>query len=106
MAYFDDIIFEKHYNNFKGYRGNPPENKEEYDAMDIWVDKSIAPTWEEVSADIEKQKVKEARQKQYPNIAEQLDMLWHAIDDNKLDKTSGFYTSLKTVKDNNPYPGE
>lgn len=106
MAYFDDIIFNKYYSNFKGYRGNPPESKEEYAAMDIWTDKTIAPTWEEISIGIENQKVKEARKKQYPDIKDQLDMLWHAIDTNSLNKTSDFYTSLKTVKDNNPYSGD
>jgi len=40
----------------------------------------------------------------YPNIGEQLDMLWHAIDEGALDKTSDFYTKLKKVKDDNPKP--
>jgi len=34
----------------------------------------------------------------YPRINDQLDMLWHAIDQGKLDKTSDFYTALATVK--------
>ena len=38
----------------------------------------------------------------YPEIGEQLDMLWHAIDDGTLDKNSDFYKSLKKVKDDNP----
>lgn len=103
MAYFDDVIFAKHNSNFKGYSGNPPESKEQYKAMDIWLDKTIAPTWEELTTDIEAQKVKEARSKQYPNLADQLDMLWHAIDSGTLDKDSDFYTTLKAVKDQNPY---
>lgn len=40
----------------------------------------------------------------YPDLADQLDMLWHAIDNGTLDKTSDFYTTLKAVKDNNPKP--
>ena len=40
----------------------------------------------------------------YPNIGEQLDMLWHAIDGDALDKTSDFYIKLKKVKDDNPKP--
>jgi hypothetical protein len=45
----------------------------------------------------------EIRQDTYPDIAEQLDLLWHAIDDEIIPgKTSEFYTTLKTVKDNNP----
>jgi hypothetical protein len=40
----------------------------------------------------------------YPDVKEQLDMLWHAIDDGTLDKTSDFYTELKSVKDAHPKP--
>tara|TARA_B100000029_G_scaffold385792_1_gene381510 strand:+ start:639 stop:1001 length:363 start_codon:yes stop_codon:yes gene_type:complete len=38
----------------------------------------------------------------YPDIKEQLDKLFHDIDDGKLDKTGTFYTALKAVKDANP----
>jgi len=49
---------------------------------------------------------KTARQVAYPALAEQFDKLWHDINDGKLDKTGAFYTALKTVKDDNPKPGE
>ena len=39
------------------------------------------------------------RQDGYAQIGEQLDKLWHDIDEGKLDKTGSFYTSIKTVKD-------
>ncbi len=38
----------------------------------------------------------------YPDIKEQLDKLFHDIDEGKLDKTGTFYTALKAVKDANP----
>lgn len=38
----------------------------------------------------------------YPRIGEQLDMLWHAIDQGNLDKTSEFYTTLLEVKTSIP----
>ena len=44
----------------------------------------------------------DSRKKEYPAIEEQLDLLWHAIDDGTLDKTSDFYTSLKATKDKYP----
>jgi hypothetical protein len=45
------------------------------------------------------------RAKQYPKIADQLDMLWHAIDSGSpLDKTSNFYASLAAVKVQYPKP--
>ena len=43
----------------------------------------------------------------YPDITEQLDLLWHDIDDGKLGdiaKTSSFYTTIKNVKDSSPKP--
>ena len=49
---------------------------------------------------------KVARQAAYPALAEQFDKLWHDINNGKLDNTGAFYTALKTVKDDNPKPGE
>ena len=42
----------------------------------------------------------------YGTIGDQLDMLWHAIDTNSLNKTSDFYTAIKAVKDAYPKSGE
>ena len=49
-----------------------------------------------------KLRYQQPRKKAYPNIAEQLDMLFHDIDNGTLDKTGSFYTALKLIKDNNP----
>ena len=45
-----------------------------------------------------------ARASAYPTIGDQLDMLWHAIDDNSTLKTryADFHTAIKAVKDANP----
>jgi hypothetical protein len=43
---------------------------------------------------------------EYPNIGDQLDMLWHAIDNGTLNKTSDFYTTLKAVKEKYSKSGE
>ena len=47
---------------------------------------------------------REQRRLAYPSIGDQLDMLWHAIDDNATLKTryADFHTAIKTVKDANP----
>jgi len=42
------------------------------------------------------------RAKEYSHIFDQLDQLWHDIDDGKLDKTGSFYTAIKTIKDKHP----
>ena len=47
-----------------------------------------------------------ARTAAYPEIGDQLDMLWHAIDADATLKSNyaDFHTALKTVKDANPKP--
>ena len=69
------------------------------------------PTWAklqeqlaEMQADYDSKQYQRDRQPEYPAIGEQLDLLWHAIDDGTLDKTSDFYTSLKATKDKYPKP--
>ena len=46
----------------------------------------------------------QARQNGYGGIANQLDMLWHDLDNNTLDKSGQFYAFIKGVKDSNPKP--
>ena len=43
-------------------------------------------------------------QTSYPKIGEQLDKLWHDIDEGKLDKNGEFYKHIKNVKDTFPKP--
>ena len=42
------------------------------------------------------------RVKEYSSVLDQLDQLWHDIDEGKLDKTGSFYTTVKTIKDKYP----
>jgi hypothetical protein len=42
------------------------------------------------------------RRAKYPSIEDQLDMLWHAIDQGVLDKTCEFYLAIKEVKTQYP----
>ena len=44
------------------------------------------------------------RSQEYPQVTDQLDMLWHAMDDGTLPKVEPFYTQIKTVKDKYPKP--
>ena len=55
-----------------------------------------------INAWVDPDQYKAEREIKYPKIADQLDMLWHAIDSGSLDKDSDFYTTLKAVKDANP----
>ena len=56
----------------------------------------------EVKAEYEATQYQRDRAAEYPELPEQLDMLFHAIDAGALDKTSAFYTTLKAVKDKYP----
>ena len=51
---------------------------------------------------IQTNEYKAKRSNEYPSLFDQLDMLWHAINTNSLDKTSDFYTTIKAVKDKYP----
>lgn len=44
----------------------------------------------------------ESRREEYPAIAEQLDMLWHAMKDDPSKRLEPFYSSIKAVKDKYP----
>ncbi len=46
------------------------------------------------------------KQEGYAQIGEQLDKLWHDIDEGKLDKTGSFYTSIKEIKTKYPKESE
>ena len=68
-------------------------------------------TWAEVKAKYDElntahtnQEYARKRRNSYETVGEQLDTLYHDIDDGKLDKTGAWFTSVKTVKDANPKP--
>jgi hypothetical protein len=78
----------------------------EYEGIE-WDDEvQTKPTKQEVVAEIARlESINEyqlPRKKSYPQIGDQLDMLWHAIDNGTLNKTSDFYTAIKAVKDTYP----
>ena len=89
-----------------------PHNEEEFNKV-IWMDHDTPPvTWAEVvsagetlDAEWTAQEYARKRAQEYPELAEQLDLLWHAIDTGTLDDRdhrNKFYSTLKTVKTNNP----
>ena len=75
---------------------NPQPTKKE-------IDDKIA----ELQADYDAKKYQRDRAADYPDLAEQFDLLWHAIDGGKFNvksKDTDFYKKLKAVKDANPKP--
>ena len=78
-----------------------------------WNSGSPQPTQAEIEAaeatwqtEYDAQAYARTREAAYPSIGDQLDMLWHAIDDNATLKTryADFHTAIKAVKDANPKP--
>ena len=73
-----------------------------------WIEPKVAPVTKEQlenkAKEIQERDVyKFKRMRDYPAIADQLDMIWHTINSGEtLDKNSDFYKSIKQVKDNNP----
>ena len=66
-----------------------------------------APTWAEIKAEwddmvAEYDTFASKRKREYPTWQEQIDQLWHDIDDGKLDKTGTWYKAVKAIKDANP----
>ena len=60
--------------------------------------------WAQVVADREATEYQRSREKEYPDHHDQLDALWHAMDDGTLTKVTAFYDPLKAVKDKYPKP--
>ena len=79
--------------------------------IDTWHSTDITqPTDAEIQAEVTRLQAiydnnQYQRDRQYASTGDQLDMLWHAIDEGgTLDKTSEFYIANKAVKDANPKP--
>ena len=82
---------------------------ETYEGIEWHDDVATKPSKAEVEAKLievsnkwENTEYQRKRAIEYPALKEQLDMLWHAIDNGTLNKTSDFYTSIKAVKDTYP----
>lgn len=42
------------------------------------------------------------RAQEYPSVTEQLDMLWHAMNNGTAEKVEPFYSQIKAVKEKHP----
>jgi hypothetical protein len=79
------------------------ENSQAFDAQGNLIELNMTAVNTEVARlEAEFQSKEYQRLRQYPPLGDQLDMLWHAIDNGTLNKTSDFYTAIKAVKDAHP----
>lgn len=93
----------------ESYKEISPETGEPMNRVEYEDIKEHVPSWEDVKLRHESllQEYKDyqsIRQRRYPRIEEQLDMLYKDIDSGKLGesaKLSEFYRTIKTVKTNN-----
>jgi len=100
MAIFD-VVIEKYMDNFKGYTGNPPSTKEEYDILDCWKDKTKAPSWTSIESEINTKKVQLNREPEYPPLAEFADAYyWAQKGDNT--KMNEYVAKCDAVKEKYP----
>jgi hypothetical protein len=49
-----------------------------------------------------KQGYSDKRQADYPALGDQLDMLWHSMDQGEIPKSPEFYEVIKSVKEKHP----
>lgn len=74
-----------------------------------YIDGQTPPTDEEIDAELDRQKKEFAakqyqRDRKYPDLSEQLDLLWHDMTSGKGDKTGKWYKAIAKVKSDNPKP--
>ena len=95
----------------------PTEREEQVTVYDdytaiIWLDVVVRqPTlaeceaeWSVIQRELENELVDDNRRSEYPSVNDQLDMLWHAMDNGEMTKVADFYDVIKTVKDRYPKP--
>jgi len=75
----------------------------------VWHDDRPMPTESELHTKVSEmvqehiqKKYSRDRQTEYPNIGEQLGMLWDAMDSGEIPKATKFYNAIKSVKDKYP----
>lgn len=83
----------------------PIENdgSDNWNRLQLWLDEGNSivddlPSFADMYADL--------RRPEYPALHEQLDKLFHDIQNGTLDQTGEFFTAIKTVKETFPKPAE
>ena len=112
MSVLDQVISKDEIDGGHALVSLVPSAEYSYDAtskqMLAWNSSGIPqPTQSAIDAEVVRLKAlwdtkKYRVSRKYANIEDQLDQLWHDIDDGKLDKTGSWYLAVKAVKDANP----
>ena len=85
------------------YSGNriPDDQIMKYEHLILNDDTATMPSEEDVNAKIAEIDIDVQRKMEYGSIGDQLDKLYHDIDNGKLDETGEWFKSIKKVKDDN-----
>ncbi len=104
MASLQDALI--HFNTDKPawYGWKNSKDGEVYSNIKLLDETATMPSEEDVNAKIAEIDIDVQRKMEYGSIGEQLDKLWHDINNGTLDETGEFFTALKQVKDDNPKP--
>ena len=102
MASLQDALI--HFNTDKPawYGGKDSKDGEVYSNLKLLDDTATMPSEEDVNAKIAEIDIDVQRKMEYGGWQEQLDKLYHDIDNGKLDETGEWFKASKKVKDDNP----
>ena len=102
MASLQDALL--HFNTDKPawYGWIDYKDGEVYSNLKLLDDTATMPSEEDVNAKIAEIDIDVQRKMEYGSIGDQLDKLYHDIDNGKLDETGEWFKAIKKVKDDNP----
>ena len=84
------------------YGWKDSKDGEVYSNIKLLDDTATMPSEEDVNSKIAELQVDKQRKLEYGEWQEQLDKLYHDIDNGKLDETGEWFKAVKKVKDDNP----
>ncbi len=102
MASLQDALI--HFNTDKPawYGWKDSKDGEVYSNLKLLDDTATMPSEEDVNSKIAELDIEAQRVMEYGSIGDQLDKLYHDIDNGKLDETGEWFKAIKKVKDDNP----
>tara|TARA_B100001250_G_scaffold301050_1_gene262768 strand:- start:1969 stop:2283 length:315 start_codon:yes stop_codon:yes gene_type:complete len=102
MASLQDALI--HFNTDKPawYGWKDSKDGEVYSNIKLLDETATMPSEEDVNAKIAEIDIDVQRKMEYGSIGDQLDKLYHDIDNGKLDETGEWFKAIKKVKDDNP----
>jgi|TARA_Y100000768_G_scaffold366694_1_gene329070 hypothetical protein len=102
MASLQDALI--HFNTDKPawYGWKDSKDGEVYSNLKLLDDTATMPSEEDVNSKIAELDIDAQRVMEYGSIGDQLDKLYHDIDNGKLDETGEWFKAIKKVKDDNP----